>query len=205
MKTKWKVTGNFVITIVAVVMLVVIINILTIFGVYIFNMVSHKNTITLKNSPETFVRNFEKYMYDDNGILALSEEGSELLQESGAWIQVLNDYGEEISNINSPSDVPKKYTPFDMVNNYKYEERPYINFMLEKNLSSGHVNVILALPNNNIERVTLNFSLDSVMYQTKIIIIITLIIDAIIALIFGYLFSRKLTKPISEIITNIDI
>ncbi|WP_321833032.1 sensor histidine kinase [Clostridium butyricum] len=205
MKTKWKVTGNFVITIVAVVMLVVIINILTIFGVYIFNMASHKNTITLKNSPETFVRNFEKYMYDDNGILALSEEGSELLQESGAWIQVLNDYGEEISNINSPSDVPKKYTPFDMVNNYKYEERPYINFMLEKNLSSGHVNVILALPNNNIERVTLNFSLDSVMYQTKIIIIITLIIDAIIALIFGYLFSRKLTKPISEIITNIDI
>ncbi|MDU5103996.1 MAG: HAMP domain-containing sensor histidine kinase [Clostridium butyricum] len=205
MKTKRKVTGNFVITIVAVVMLVVIINILTIFGVYIFNMVSHKNTITLKNSPETFVRNFEKYMYDDNGILALSEEGSELLQESGAWIQVLNDYGEEISNINSPSDVPKKYTPFDMVNNYKYEERPYINFMLEKNLSSGHVNVILALPNNNIERVTLNFSLDSVMYQTKIIIIITLIIDAIIALIFGYLFSKKLTKPISEIITNIDI
>lgn len=205
MKTKWKVTGNFVITIVAVVMLVVIINILTIFGVYIFNMVSHKNTITLKNSPETFVRNFEKYMYDDNGILALSEEGYELLQESGAWIQVLNDYGEEISNINSPSDAPKKYTPFDMVNNYKYEERPYINFMLEKNLSSGHVNVILALPNNNIERVTLNFSLDSVMYQTKIIIIITLIIDAIIALIFGYLFSRKLTKPISEIITNIDI
>lgn len=205
MKTKWKVTGNFIITIVAVVMLVVIINILTIFGVYIFNMVSHKNTITLKNSPETFVRNFEKYMYDDNGILALSEEGYELLQESGAWIQVLNDYGEEISNINSPSDVPKKYTPFDMVNNYKYEERPYINFMLEKNLSSGHVNVILALPNNNIERVTLNFSLDSVMYQSKIIIIITLIIDAIIALIFGYLFSRKLTKPISEIITNIDI
>lgn len=205
MKMKWKVTGNFVITIVAVVMLVVIINILTIFGVYIFNMVSHKNTITLKNSPETFVRNFEKYMYDDNGILALSEEGYELLQESGAWIQVLNDYGEEIININSPSDVPKKYTPFDMVNNYKYEERPYINFMLEKNLSSGHVNVILALPNNNIERVTLNFSLDSVMYQSKIIIIITLIIDAIIALIFGYLFSRKLTKPISEIITNIDI
>lgn len=205
MKTKWKVTGNFVITIVAVVMLVVIINILTIFGVYIFNMASHKNTITLKNSPETFVRNFEKYMYDDNGILALSEEGYELLQESGAWIQVLNDYGEEISNINSPSDAPKKYTPFDMVNNYKYEERPYINFMLEKNLSSGHVNVILALPNNNIERVTLNFSLDSVMYQSKIIIIITLIIDAIIALIFGYLFSRKLTKPISEIITNIDI
>ncbi|MDB2138656.1 MULTISPECIES: HAMP domain-containing sensor histidine kinase [Clostridium] len=205
MKTKWKVTGNFVITIVAVVMLVVIINILTIFGVYIFNTVSHKNTITLKNSPETFVRNFEKYMYDDNGILALSEEGYELLQESGAWMQVLNDYGEEISNINSPSDVPKKYTPFDMVNNYKYEERPYINFMLEKNLSSGHVNVILALPNNNIERVTLNFSLDSVMYQSKIIIIITLIIDAIIALIFGYLFSRKLTKPISEIITNIDI
>ena len=204
MKTKWKVTGNFVITIVAVVMLVVIINILTIFGVYIFNTVSHKNTITLKNSPETFVRNFEKYMYDDNVILALSE-GYELLQESGAWIQVLNDYGEEIININSPRDVPKKYTPFDMVNNYKYEERPYINFMLEKNLSSGHVNVILALPNNNIERVTLNFSLDSVMYQSKIIIIITLIIDAIIALIFGYLFSRKLTKPISEIITNIDI
>ncbi|AOR23586.1 sensor histidine kinase [Clostridium taeniosporum] len=205
MKTKWKITGNFVATIVMVVILVVIINILTILGVYTFKMTSQKSTITLKDSPETFVRSFENYMYDNDGVLALSKEGNELLEKSGAWIQVLNDYGEEVGNINMPNGVPKKYTPFDMVNNYKYEERPYVNFMLEKTLSSGHVNIIFALPTDKVDRITVNFSMYTVLDQIKIIIIVTLIIDAIIALIFGYLFSRKLTKPMSKLINNIDI
>ncbi|NFN23209.1 sensor histidine kinase, partial [Clostridium botulinum] len=97
MKTKWKITGNFIITIVAVVILVVIINILTILGMYIFQLATNQDNIALKDSPETFVRNFEQYMYEEEGTLALSKEGNELLEKSGAWIQVLNDYGEEVS------------------------------------------------------------------------------------------------------------
>lgn len=205
MKTKWKITLNFILTIVMVVILVVIINILTIFGVYTFQITSKQNTITLKDSPETFVRNFEKYMFDKDGVLTLSDEGNELLKKSGGWIQVVNDSGEEVNNINMPDDVPKKYTPFDMVHNYKYEERPYINFMLEKTLSSGHINIIFALPTSKVDRIIINYSMSAILDQIKAIVIIILIIDIIIALIFGYLFSRKLTKPISEMITNIDI
>ncbi|WP_252230209.1 MULTISPECIES: HAMP domain-containing sensor histidine kinase [unclassified Clostridium] len=205
MKTKWKITGNFIITIVAVVILVVIINILTILGMYVFQLATNQDNIALKDSPETFVRNFEQYMYEEDGTLALSKEGNELLEKSGAWIQVLNDYGEEISSINMPKGVTKKYTPFDIVNNYKYREISYVNFMLEKDLSTGHVNIIFALPNNKVERITVSYSMDTIINQIKILVILTLIIDAIIALIFGYLFSRKLTKPMGEIVNNVDV
>ncbi|AIY78654.1 HAMP domain-containing histidine kinase [Clostridium botulinum] len=205
MKTKWKITGNFIITIVAVVILVVIINILTILGMYVFQLATNQDNIALKDSPETFVRNFEQYMYEEDGTLALSKEGNELLEKSGAWIQVLNDYGEEISSINMPKGVSKKYTPFDIVNNYKYREISYVNFMLEKDLSTGHVNIIFALPNNKVERITVSYSMDTIINQIKILVVLTLIIDAIIALIFGYLFSRKLTKPMGEIVNNVDV
>ncbi len=47
--------------------------------------------------------------------------------------------------------------------------------------------------------------MDTIINQIKILVILTLIIDAIIALIFGYLFSRKLTKPMGEIINNVDV
>ncbi|NFN19605.1 HAMP domain-containing histidine kinase [Clostridium botulinum] len=205
MKTKWKITGNFIITIVAVVILVVIINIFTILGMYVFQLATNQDNIALKDSPETFVRNFEQYMYEEEGTLTLSKEGNELLEKSGAWIQVLNDYGEEISSINMPKGVPKKYTPFDIVNNYKYREISYVNFMLEKDLSIGHVNIIFALPNNKVERITVSYSMDTIINQIKILVVLTLIIDAIIALIFGYLFSRKLTKPMGEIVNNVDV
>ncbi|MBW6409575.1 sensor histidine kinase [Clostridium weizhouense] len=201
---KWKVTGKFIFTIVAVVILVVILNIMTILGLYLSGFQNIKNNKNL-NSPETFARDFEQYMYEKDGNLIVSEDGINLLEKLGAWIQVLNDYGEEIYSINMPEGVPKKYTPFDIVNTYKYKERPYVNFVLEKDLTNSHINIILALPSSYADRVTINYSLNAAIYQIKIIVIVTLIIDALIALIFGYLFSRKLTKPISEIIGNIDI
>ncbi len=47
--------------------------------------------------------------------------------------------------------------------------------------------------------------MDTIINQIKILVVLTLIIDAIIALIFGYLFSRKLTKPMGEIVNNVDV
>ncbi|WP_315080845.1 HAMP domain-containing sensor histidine kinase [uncultured Clostridium sp.] len=204
MKTKWKITGNFITTIVAVVILVVIMNILTIFGWYLLDVnINYKNNDS--KNPEDFARDFPEYMYEKDGNLEIKEDGIILLENLGAWIQVLNDEGNEIYNINKPEDVPKKYTPFDMVHNYKYKIGPYVNFLLEKDLTDNHVNVILALPTTYADRITLNYSMNTAINQIKIIIVLTLIIDAIIALIFGYLFSRKLTRPMGEIISNVDI
>ncbi|NFN23385.1 HAMP domain-containing histidine kinase, partial [Clostridium botulinum] len=58
---------------------------------------------------------------------------------------------------------------------------------------------------NKVERITVSYSMDTIINQIKILVVLTLIIDAIIALIFGYLFSRKLTKPMGEIVNNVDV
>ncbi|SDP15913.1 HAMP domain-containing sensor histidine kinase [Clostridium gasigenes] len=201
---KWKVTGRFIGTIVAVVILVAIINIITIFMVYIISLNNEWKRGDLQGRPEQFVRDFEQYIYEDDGKLEIAQNGQEILKNKAGWIQVLNDNGEVLNEFNVPEGVPKKYTPFEIVNNYKYIESYYINFILEKQLSDKHVNIIIALPSDEVGRITISYSKEALIEFIKSIITLGLIIDAIIALIFGYLFSRKLTKPISKLIGGVD-
>ncbi|NMS91416.1 HAMP domain-containing histidine kinase [Clostridioides difficile] len=199
---RWKITRNFMLTIVFVVISVVIINIISI--LYIVSTNSFFKVMDSKNNPEGFVRSFEKDLYENDGELRLSKGGLDKLAKSNSWLQVLNDSGEEVYGINVPKDTPKKYTPFQMVNNYKYRETNYINFVLEKSLNKKHLNIIIGMPSRDTSRTILTYSKDSVKEILNKIIIITLVIDGMVALGIGYLFSRKLTKPISSVLWSIE-
>lgn len=199
---RWKITRNFMLTIVFVVISVVIINIISI--LYVVSTNSFFKAMDSKNNPEEFARSFEKDLYEKNGELRLSKIGIDKLEKSNSWLQVLNDSGEEIYGMNIPKDTPKKYTPFQMVNNYKYRETNYINFVLEKSLNKKHLNIIIGMPSRETLRIILTYSKDSIKETLNKIIIITLVIDGMVALGVGYLFSRKLTKPISRVLWSVE-
>lgn len=199
---RWKITRNFMLTIVFVVISVVIINIISI--LYVVSTNSFFKAVDSKNNPEEFARSFEKDLYEKNGVLRLSKIGIDKLEKSNSWLQVLNDSGEEVYGMNVPKDTPKKYTPFQMVNNYKYRETNYINFILEKTLNKKHLNVIVGMPSRDTSRIILTYSNDSIKDTLNKIIIITLVIDGMVALSVGYLFSRKLTKPISSVLWSVE-
>lgn len=199
---RWKITRNFILTIVFVVISVVIINIISI--LYVVSTNSFFKAVDSKKNPEKFARSFEKDLYEKDGELRLAKSGIDKLEKSDSWIQVLNDSGEEVYGINVPKDTPKKYTPFQMVNNYKYRETNYINFVLEKTLNKKHLNIIIGMPSRDTSRTILTYSKDSIKETLNKIIIITLVIDGMVALGVGYLFSRKLTKPISSVLWSVE-
>lgn len=198
----WKITRNFMFTIVFVVISVVIINIVSI--LYVISTNNFFNVVDSKNSPEEFARSFKKELYEKNGEFKLSKPGIDKLKKSHSWIQVLNDSGEELYGVNVPTNIPKKYTPFQMVNNYKYIKTEYTNFVLEKYLDNKHLNIIIGIPSRDISRITLTYSQDNAKEILNKIITLTLVIDGMLALSIGYLFSRKLTKPISNVIWSIE-
>lgn len=199
---KWKITRNFILTIVFVVISVVIINIMSI--LYVISNDNFFKVVDSKNNPEEFVHSFEKELYEKDEQLKLSKIGIDKLEKSNSWLQVLNDSGEEVYGINVPKDAPKKYTPFQMVNNYKYIETEYVNFVLEKYLNKKHLNIIIGIPSRDISRIILTYSKNNIKETLNKIIIITLVIDGVAALGVGYLFSRKLTKPISSVLWSIE-
>lgn len=199
---KWKITRNFMLTIVFVVISVVIINIVSI--LYVISTNNFFNVLGTKSSPEEFVRSFKKELYEKNGEFELSKAGTDNLKKAHSWLQVLNDSGEELYGVNVPKNIPKKYTPFQMVNNYKYIETEYTNFVLEKYLDNKHLNIIVGMPKKYASRISLTYSQDNIKEILNKIITLTLIIDGVVALSVGYLFSRKLTKPISNVIWSIE-
>ncbi|HBF9722044.1 TPA: ATP-binding protein [Clostridioides difficile] len=199
---KWKITRNFIFTIVFVAISVVIINIISI--LYVISTNSFFKVVDSGNNPEEFARSFEKDLYEKDGEFKLSKIGAEKLEKSNSWIQVLNDLGEEVYGVNVPKDTPKKYTPFQMVNNYKYIETKYVNFVLEKYLNKKHLNIIVGIPSRDISRIILTYSQNNIKKTLNKVIIITLVIDSVVALGVGYLFSRKLTKPISSVLWSIE-
>ncbi|MCC0640029.1 MULTISPECIES: sensor histidine kinase [unclassified Clostridioides] len=199
---KWKITRNFMLTIVFIVISVVIINIASI--LYVISTNNFFNVVGSKNSPEEFARSFEKELYEKNGEFKLSKVGIDKLKKSHFWVQVLNDSGEELYGVNVPTNTPKKYTPFQMVNNYKYIETEYTNFVLEKYLGNKHLNIIIGMPSRDVSRIILTYSQDNAKAILNKIITLTLVIDGMVALSIGYLFSRKLTKPISNVIWSIE-
>lgn len=107
---KWKITRNFIFTIVFVVISVVIINIISI--LYVVSTDNFFKVVDSGNNPEEFARSFEQDLYEKDGELKLSKIGTEKLEKSNSWIQVLNDLGEEVYGVNVPKDTPKNIHPF---------------------------------------------------------------------------------------------
>ncbi|KYH34191.1 alkaline phosphatase synthesis sensor protein PhoR [Clostridium tepidiprofundi DSM 19306] len=205
---RWKITLRFVTTIIFVVIIVTIINIVAIMGIFINNTIHTKNTnpILKDIEPENFVRNFNKYILSNGQNIFVNNAGKKALNYENTWIQILDEDGKEVYAYKKPKNVPLKYTPFQIIHGYKYRGvlgNMSTIFIGEKYVKNKQYSYIIGFPMQKIERQVLVFNIDKTRDFMKNTIIIVLLIDSIIALFFAYLFSRKLTKPIGNIINGV--
>jgi len=205
---KWKLTLRFVSTIISVVIIVTIINI--VFGILFFignSIYNQNNEILGHRGPEDFVRNFHNYVLSSEDNIYVSDEGKKALDSNKTWIQVLDENGNEIYNYKRPERAPIKYTPFQIVHVNKY--RGAMNtastiFIGEKVVEDKQYSYIIGFPMEKVDKQVLTYNTDEIGVFIKDISIIVLVVDSIIALFFGYLFSRKLTKPLGDIISGVE-
>lgn len=202
---KWKLTGRYLLSVVLVVVLVIFSNIIlgiallvaqTAFEVPIFQR--------QETSPEQFTRKFKTEITINDHDVTISEKGQKELAKKKAWIQILDENGKEVYSFRVPADIKKKYTPAEMIQMYKYKEvdENTVVYIGEKKKNGLQLSYLIGIENRNLNRYIISYDNQDIFIVTKIVMVI-LIIDILIALLVGYLFSKRLTQPLHTLIDGI--
>lgn len=203
----WKITGRFIITVALVTIIVILINIGIGFIVLLSKTINNSDTVKEISdfSPENFTREFNKYLMKDKEKIYIHEEGERILKKENAWIQILDNNGTEIYSYEKPHKIKKHYTPLELIHAYKYSlaESKSTIFISQKDFGDKSYSYIIGFPFKKISRNFISYDSYKLAYIIKKAIYILLIIDIPIVLLFGYLFSRRLTKPLVSIINDV--
>lgn len=201
---KWKITLRYVVSIICVVMIVTILNIIGTMRIILFN------DLESPQLPEaTFTREFGKYIQLENNKIDLNQEGKKILEEKGIWVQVLDEDANEVYSYNTPKKLNKKYTPMELIHGYKYAgglPNSDADHILVSNKKIGDIDYtyLLGFHRGKLEKYVITYNPKDFANTVMGVIWIILSIDIMIALMFGYIFSRRLTKPMKDIIKGVE-
>src|SRR5699024_1838794 len=201
-----KITGRFILTVALVTIIVIIINISIgiIYGFNKGNNIDGTDEIAYF-SLEDFTDEFSKYLLNDGEQIYIHKDGEEILQKHNAWIQVLDEDGNEVYSYEKPIKVKESYNPMELIHAYKYSlaETESTIFISEKDFPNKNHSYIIGFPYEKVGRIVFSYEDDKLYNTIKGGISMVLFVSIIIALLFGYLFSRRLTKPLEGIIGDV--
>ncbi|WP_338751414.1 HAMP domain-containing sensor histidine kinase [Bacillus sp. FJAT-52991] len=200
---RWRLTGRYLFSILLIVLFVVCINVVMLLGLLVWQ--SQTVAPFFSEPVESFVREFKQYVQIDEGRLTVNSEGKEVLKQKNAWIQVLNEQGEEQYTYRAPKTLPTSYSPVEIVQMYKYKEvdADTTVFIDSVNLDGEAYSYFIGVVDRNINRYILSYNMEEIRKVSNDIFLLFLIIDSLIAVIIGYAFSQRLTKPVHKIIDDI--
>ena len=202
---KWKLTGQYLLSVVLVVILVILINVFLTLALVLVQIGFDIPIILEKEtSPEQFTREFQDRIHIVHDGATITEEGKNELLAKHAWIQILDENGREIAGYRVPEGVTKKYTPTDIIQMYKYQE---VNadttvFIGEKDGGDRRYSYFIGIENPNLNRYVISYD-NQVFFRISKVGTVIFIIDILVALWIGYLFSKRLTQPLYTLIEGI--
>ncbi|KAA0964807.1 HAMP domain-containing histidine kinase [Sporosarcina sp. ANT_H38] len=196
---KWKLTTRYLVSVLSIVFIIIFINTFILIGILYYQNTHGINDVS-GNSGEGFTRHFSGYLSLEDGQPVISDEGVIALQEFGGWIQVLDDNGEVVAAALTPNDLPTHYSPIELVHRYKYMDDTFTTYFIGKFVSYSY---LIGVLDSKEERAVLMVNAQSVFsYVTKALLFIV-VVDLVIVILVGLLFSAVLTKPISFMINRI--
>lgn len=201
---KWKITLRYVVSIICVVMIVTILNIVGIMGVVI------SDKFKSQEIPQTdFARTFSKFIQVEGDKVDLSKDGEKILEKKDIWVQILDEDGSQVYSYNTPNKLNKKYTPMELINGYKYagglpNSGTESILVSSKKVGDIEYTYLLGFQRSEVEKYIITYNNRDLVDTVFKSIWIILFIDLLIALIVGYIFSRRLTKPMKNIIKGVE-
>lgn len=178
----------------------VILSTLLLLGLGFTVLTNIENNIRPDSLPGTFAYNFDNEIeLDDEGNVAISEKGQQTLLEQNAWIQFIDEEGYAIGGFNEPSYVSDHYSPVEIVhlNMYSTNHSDDIYYTGKVN---EEINFLMALPSETWRRKILEFDDQWFIQFFQIMSIIAVIVFVVI----GYIFSRRIAKPVTQIIEGVE-
>ncbi|MFF2459696.1 sensor histidine kinase [Peribacillus simplex] len=196
---KWKLTRRFLGSVVTIVVIVGIVNTILLLSLLIYRAMH--NFEAEEVSAENFSRTFSQYVELIDNKPIVNEEGLEKLRNNNAWIQFLNDEGEQVAAFYTPQKLQTVYSPVEIVQMYKYKE---IDAETTVFVGQAHnFSYFVGVKEQKIGRYVITYDYEKVFKNFNILLVIFLIVDIIIALVIGFLFGKKLTSPLNILIEGI--
>lgn len=197
---KWKLTGRFFMTMVSIVVLVIFAN--TAMFIYFLFKESQSNLSELDaTSAEEFTRTLGDEMSLVEGVPTLSDAGILQLQQRNAWLQFLDENGTAVAAINAPASALPHYRPIDLIQTYKYQEHDIATTMFVRPFEQ--FTYLVGIQDPNISRAVLIVNPTNIIRLISTYLLYIIIIDLLIALVVGLLFSSLLTKPLYSMMERI--
>ncbi|WP_419884672.1 sensor histidine kinase [Paenibacillus sp. B-A-8] len=197
---KWKLTLRFLRSVMTIVVIVGIVNAILFLSLF-FIQLKNNNFGTEEASAETFSRTFSQYVELQSGKPVVNEEGLKKLQEMSAWVQFLNEHGEQVSAFNTPEELQTEYSPIEIVQMYKYKELDASTTVFVS--TAQNFSYFLGIQNPKIGRYVLTYDYAKIFKDVNVFLSIFLIVDVLIVIIIGFLFGKKLTAPLHTLIDGI--
>lgn len=193
---RWKITGRFLASTIAIVVIVLIVNTLLGIGMLLYES---KQTAT-QYGPEDFTRRFADNITIQNGRVTLPKEAKAQLDDQKSFFQVLDRNGKQMYAYNTPKALPTNYTPTMLIQYYKYQELPNTTiFFGEKDGYS----YLIGMENTQYDRYVFSADMHTMLLKAGRYLLIFLLADVLIALLIGIVFGNMLTKPMHTLIDGI--
>ncbi|MGL5750192.1 MAG: sensor histidine kinase [Paraclostridium sp.] len=205
---KVKLTLRYVLSIALVSVIVVIINICILFFLLISQdrgtLIDYGKSFDIAD----YVRSFEQYIdVDENNNLYINDYSKNLIDKGNSWIQILDENNSEVYSYNKPLKVKDKHTAIEIINGYKYGGGLGDSSQIlagSKNLNDKTYTYLIGFPMKDLQKHIFITETDTMVKYVKYAVTLIIIIDFIIAIIIGYVFSKSLTKPVKNIINAVD-
>ncbi|TCI77870.1 HAMP domain-containing histidine kinase [Exiguobacterium sp. SH0S1] len=195
---KWKLTGRYLVSILAIVAIVVILNVV----ILVTLLVNDRTGIddVESNSGETFTRTFNQYMSLEDGAPVVNEDGITALEEFGAFIQILDASGDVVSDVGAPVDAPDSYSPIELIQIYKYKDDDLVLYFIGEFEDYSY---LIGFPDATEGRLVTMIDPQSVLAYLSKAGLILLIVDLAVAALIGLAFSSILTRPVYRLTERI--
>jgi len=152
-----------------------------------------------RSDPRYLALVFPQYLTDDGGQISISDEGVEKLEQTGAWLQILDNKGIEIYSYRKPEGAPVSYLPYQITDISKESKDGRTVFVS----GYGERTILLSFAENQIQKMSINISAQGIGF-VGLLLVILFISGAVVYLIMSRLFIEKLTGPISLMMTKIN-
>ncbi|MGP6452585.1 sensor histidine kinase [Streptococcus dysgalactiae subsp. equisimilis] len=199
---KKKLTIQYVLSVGLVAVLILIVNFFAMV-ILLYMGQSHDDT---SQEVESYVRDFRKHILVKQNKVIITNEGKKSLARQGLWIQVLDDHNQEVTSYLKPQSVKNSYSAIELINGYKYagtfDDSSEMLFGEKKVKEQSYIYMI-GYPMRMIRKYMVIINNETLSKDMTRFFWPVILIDFITVLLLGFLFSKRLTRPINKVITGI--
>jgi signal transduction histidine kinase len=156
---------------------------------------------TEEASADTFSRTFSQYVELQSGKPVVNDDGLKKLQEMSAWVQFLNNHGEQVAAFYTPEALQTEYSPIEIVQMYKYKELDASTTVFVS--QAQDFSYFLGINNPKVGRYVMTYDYAKIFKDVNLFLSVFLIVDILIVIFVGFLFGKKLTAPLHTLIDGI--